>query len=279
VVHDVPTSVFTVDVEEWYHANYSGAPSIVASDESVVAQTRRLLEILAENEAKGTFFVLGETAARHRGLIAEIADAGHEVACHSFTHDLVSAMAREEFADQARRAKGLLEEITGREIVGFRAPSWSVGASTPWFWEELAVAGFRYSSSLFPFTTFLYGDSEAPRFANQRAGIWEIPPTTASVFGRRVPFSGGFYLRVFPAAVIGHLARRVGRERASVNYYVHPREIDPSSPRLELGMVHRAIHYYGLKGVPGKLRRILSSGSFEPMDRLCRRLERRSSEG
>ncbi len=271
---DVRGRVFTVDVEEWYHANYGGRPPQPSNlDDSVVHQCHRLLDLLSDTNTIGTFFVLAETAKRYPGLVREFAGAGHEVASHNFTHDLIYDMTEQQFGEQARRSKELLEDIIGRLVVGFRAPSWSVGSRTPWFWDELREAGYLYSSSVFPFRNFMYGDGSAPRFAHYRDGIWEIPASTARIFGRRVPFSGGFYLRSMPMPAITVLGRRVAREDQSVNYYIHPREVDPSAPRLELSSLNSLIHYYGIGRVLGKLRRILNASVFQTMGELYLALE------
>lgn len=256
-------SVFTVDLEEWYHANYAGAPTVPSrGDDRVVNETRRLLRLLDAADVRATFFVLGETAEAQPTLIADVAAAGHEIASHSYTHDLVYEMTREEFTRQAERSKALLESVANVPVVGFRAPSWSVDHRTPWVWDVLGELGYRYSSSLFPFRTFLYGDGDAPRFSHRRGSIWEIPPTTAKFGRRRVPFSGGFYLRSLPVGVIGVCARRVWAEGEAVMYYVHPREVDPDQPRLDLTRMQRLGHYYGLRRTEAKLARVLRWSKF-----------------
>jgi polysaccharide deacetylase family protein (PEP-CTERM system associated) len=257
---------FTVDVEEWYHANYAGSPVAPSEpDHFVIGESQRLLELLATASVRATFFVLGETGAKYPALIRQIALAGHEIASHGLTHDLVYEMDREAFRHQARQSKVLLEGIVDTSVVGFRAPSWSVGPMTPWFWEELRDAGYLYSSSLFPFATPLYGDAQAPWFPHFRDGVLELPPTTARLFGRRLPFSGGFYLRALPALAISRFSRTVNGENEAVIYYIHPREIDPNQPRLHLSYLNRMIHYWGIRGTPRKLRLILSNSAFQTM--------------
>lgn len=254
------SSIFTVDLEEWFHANYDDAPAGHGlTDDRVEAQTDMLLELLGNaGDCSATFFVLGETARAHPELVRRVAAQGHEIASHSLTHDRIDRMQAADFRNQCRQSKAVLEDIGQTEVIGFRAPSWSVGAaSTPWLWEELQAAGYRYSSSVFPFATFLYGDSAAPRVPNQRAGIWEIPPSTAVLLGRRIPFSGGFYLRVCPSWLISTLATRLDKAGEPVMYYIHPRELDPDQPRLELSVTNRIIHYAGLRGTKAKVERIL----------------------
>ncbi len=252
--------IFTVDVEEWFHANYEDAPAHEGlTDDRVEAQTELLLELLEDaGHSSATFFVLGETARSHPRIVETIVAHGHEIASHSLTHDRIDRMEAAEFRRQCRESKALLEEIAQQAVLGFRAPSWSVSAaSTPWLWGELEEAGYRYSSSVFPFGNFLYGDSNAPRVPNRQGGIWEIPPSTVVVLGRRIPFSGGFYLRACPSWLITAFAKRLDKAGESVMYYIHPRELDPDQPRLELSMTNRIIHYTGLRGTRAKLRRVL----------------------
>lgn len=252
--------IFTVDVEEWFHANYEDVPADHGlTDDRVEAQTELLLELLRDaGQSSATFFVLGETARSHPGIVKMIVAEGHEIASHSLTHDRIDRMEPAEFRRQCRDSKALLEEISQKDVLGFRAPSWSVSsASTPWLWSELREAGYRYSSSVFPFGNFLYGDSNAPRVPNRQADIWEIPPSTVVLLGRRIPFSGGFYLRACPSWLITSFARHLEKTGESVMYYIHPRELDPDQPRLELSMTNRIIHYTGLRGTRSKLRRVL----------------------
>jgi polysaccharide deacetylase family protein (PEP-CTERM system associated) len=252
--------VFTVDVEEWFHANYDDVPADEGwQDDRVEAQTDLLLEMLRDAGSSATFFVLGATARSHPRIVEKIAAEGHEVASHNLTHDRIDRMAATDFRKQCTESKDLLEDIAQKEVIGFRAPSWSVSAtSTPWLWDELHQAGYRYSSSVFPFGNFLYGDSHAPRVPNRRGDIWEIPPSTAVLLGRRLPFSGGFYLRVCPSWLISVLAAKLDRSGDSVMYYIHPRELDPDQPRLELSFTNRIIHYTGLRRSRAKVRRVLS---------------------
>ena len=257
----IPPSIFTVDVEEWFHANYEDAPQTdELTDDRVEAQTEQLLQLLQEaDRSSATFFVLGATARSHPRMLAAIAADGHEIASHNLTHDRIDRMSVTDFRRQCRDSKALLEDISQKGVIGFRAPSWSVSAAaTPWLWDELGQAGYRYSSSVFPFGNFLYGDSTAPRVPNKRGEIWEIPPSTAVLLGRRIPFSGGFYLRICPARLITTLAGRLNKAGEPVMYYIHPREMDPDQPRLDLSLTNRIIHYAGLRGTRSKLRRVLA---------------------
>lgn len=255
--------VLTIDVEDWYHVNYESTPDVdEANVESRVERnTYRLLEIMAEFGARATFFYLGSVAERHPDLVRATRAAGHEVASHGFGHELVYKQDEAAFRADVARSAAILSDVLGEPVRGYRAPSWSVSKDTPWFYDVLGELGFTYSSSVFPFRTYLYGDSQAPtgwfRPEGQRHGLVEIPATVAQFAGRRVPFSGGFYMRVLPLWAIRWAQRRVARSGRSTIYYLHPREIDPQQPRLQLARIDRLVTYWGLKGTERKLRGLL----------------------
>jgi polysaccharide deacetylase family protein (PEP-CTERM system associated) len=251
-------NLLSVDVEEWYHANYDDVPANYGRNQSrVLIETETLLGLLAQTNTSSTFFILGEVAEAHPRLVQTIAKAGHEIASHSYCHDLVFQMTCEQFRDQARRSKAVLEDTSGQRVRGFRAPSWSVDSKrTPWFWRELKGAGYTYSSSLFPLKNFLYGEEGAPRFKHERDGLIEIPPSTAQILGKRIPFSGGFYLRALPWVLIKLATLFVNHEQQPVVFYVHPREIDRDQPRLPISRRNAFIHYIGISGTKRKLMHI-----------------------
>ena len=165
-------NVLSIDVEEYYHATVfqeavngvtAGLPS------RVVSSTERILELLHARQVKATFFVLGEVGSDHPGLVRRIARDGHEVACHSYHHTLVSDQSPDEFRADIRRAKAVLEDVAGQPVVGYRAPTFSIGASERWAYAILAEEGFRYDSSIYPILHDRYGDRVAPRFPYE---IW-----------------------------------------------------------------------------------------------------------
>ncbi len=262
-------NILTVDLEEWFHANYhTGVFSDRGTYETrVVENTRRLLEMFAEHHARATFFVLGSVAEAHPALIRKIAEAGHEIATHGYGHLLVYEQTPEEFRQDVTRARTLLEQMVGRHVKGYRAPSWSITDKSMWALELLEELGFAYDASVFPVRTYLYGMPSAPRFpyrpvvGGRTLEILEVPTSTARILGRNFPFSGGFYFRALPFSLFAHGIRSVNREGHPAIVYIHPREIDPCQPRLRLSLKERLIHYYGVKDCEAKLVRGL--GSFE----------------
>lgn len=256
--------LLTFDIEEWWQANYrpAGPPPEDRGDDRLESNVARILRLCRKHRARATFFVLGQTATRFPGLVRRIQADGHEIASHSFRHGLVSTMTPAEFVADLEKSLSILAAITGHRVRGFRAPSWSVRADWSWFFEALAAAGLDYDSSLFPARTFLYGDRRARRSPHRIAGLVEIPASTISVAGQRIPFASGFFFRLFPLAFIAAAINRLNREGQSAMIVLHPREFDPEGPRLALRPAERFIQYVNVKGTERKLDRLLSAFEF-----------------
>ena len=267
-------NLLTIDLEEWFHANYHN--SFFDSDKvyavRVVQNTERLLELFEEYGAKATFFVLGCMAKQHPQLIRRVAGAGHEIASHGYAHELVYGQTPEAFRDDVVQAKTLIEDLTGKQVKGYRAPSWSVTENSLWAWDVLEELGFIYDSSVFPIKTFLYGLPSSPRFAyhpqykGKSLRLLEIPSSTVRIFNKNIPFAGGFYFRVLPFQLIQRCINIVNKEGAPAIVYLHPREIDPGQPRLSLKPKERFIHYYGIKRCEQKLIRLLKNFNFTSIE-------------
>lgn len=258
------SNVMSIDIEEWYHLNYSSmaAHSTRPLESRVRANTEDLLAVLARCGAHATFFFLGSVAEKEPCLVRAAQDMGHEVASHGYGHQLVCAQTRQEFYQDVKKSLDILQDITGQPILGYRAPSWSITKNTPWAYEVMAELGLVYSASLFPYTTYLYGDSSAPvtpfvRYVNGRK-LHEIPTTIFELGRLRFPFGGGFYFRVMPywmTRLAVYLTNRRGRP---VVFYLHPREIDPAQPRLKLPPRDYFVTYVNLATTLVKLRRVLA---------------------
>jgi polysaccharide deacetylase family protein (PEP-CTERM system associated) len=266
------TNILTVDVEEYYHGVEFGAAlspaAIAALPSRVVQQTERLLDVLEAGGARATFFTLGVVAQHFPRLVRSLAARGHEVASHGWDHTPVRRLGPAEFRADIRRARHALEQATGRPVLGYRAPNYSVGADTPWAFGILAEEGHTYDSSVHPIVHDRYGMPDAPRFVHPlvHAGLWEVPVGTARVGATNLPV-GGFF-RLFPAAwlraAIGSVNRREGR---AVVLYVHPWELDPDQPRPAMPWRHRFRHYVGLAGAERKLHTLLTAFGFTSIER------------
>ena len=264
-------NVMSVDVEE--HFQVSAFERTISREswpdhESRVRDnTRRLLDLFDEVGVSATFFVLGWVAERHPGLVREIAERGHEVASHGYSHRLVYEQSEDDFRRETVRSRSLLQDASGQPVIGYRAASFSIGWKNLWALDVLAESGFRYDSSLFPIVHDRYGIPGAPRTIREMptpsgATLVEIPPSTVRVLGRPWPIGGGGYLRLFPWGLTRWAFRRLNREGMPAIVYVHPWEVDPEQPRVPAPWVSRFRHYTGLRTTAGKLRRLTRTFRF-----------------
>lgn len=264
-----PPSIFSIDVEDWYHIlDVESAPAISEWDAQparVEGNFRRLLDIMSERNCRATCFFIGHIARRFPHLVREARERGHEVASHSFAHRLVYTMSPAEFLDDARDSRKLLEDLSGGPVFGFRASGFSVTEATPWFFEKLVEAGYRYDSSTFPASRGHGGMKTGrmePHLINTPAGeLVEFPVTVSEVLGKRLCFFGGGYLRLFPYPLVRRMSKSVLDAGRPVIFYVHPREIDPDHPRLPMSLPRRFKSYVNLRSTEQKIRRILSEFS------------------
>jgi polysaccharide deacetylase family protein (PEP-CTERM system associated) len=271
-------ALLTLDVEDWEHANYAQldgreaelAQSVRERRYAMDANTDRWIEWLAEAGAKSTCFVLGDFARRYPAAVRRLGQAGHEIACHGDTHELVYRMDRARFAEFVRRASNELGSLMGTRPVGFRAPSWSVSReANPWFCEELALQGFRYDSSEFPVRTPLFGDARAPIAPYRDSGLLRVPVTVLTAGPVRAPFSSGAFFRLAPLALIRAGLRRAQRRGLPAMIVLHPRELDPGHPRLPLKGWERGVHYARLSSTEPKLKRLLAEFNWTSIVEGC----------
>jgi polysaccharide deacetylase family protein (PEP-CTERM system associated) len=269
-------NALTFDIEEYFHAEvFAGVvrPHEWPSLESrVVGATERLLDLLGETRTAATFFVLGWVAERQPRLVRAIAARGHEVACHGYSHQMITRLSRAQFAEDVRRAKAVVEDAAGAAVIGYRAPTFSVVRETLWSLEVLVESGFRYDSSIFPIVHDRYGMPEAPRFPHQAAAgpgmaIAEFPLSTVTRFRWRLPVAGGGYFRLAPYAVTGWALRHLNiREGQPAMVYLHPWEIDAGQPRMPVGRLAHLRHSVNTGAATvTKLRRLLRDFRFAPV--------------
>jgi polysaccharide deacetylase family protein (PEP-CTERM system associated) len=259
--------MLTLDVEDWEHANFFQLKGQEAKIRSEVRtrmygmdqNTDRWIELLGKAGARSTCFVLGEFAQRYPHAVRKLDAAGHEIASHGNTHDLIYEMSRENFREYLKKGIGVLGELTGKKPVGFRAPSWSVDrARTPWFIEELAAQGLKYDSSEFPVRTHLYGSADAKLAPYREGGVLRVPVTVLTAGPIRLPFASGAFFRLVPLPIIEFGLKRAAKRDLPVMVVLHPRELDPDHPRLPLKGFERSIHYAQLRTTVPKLNHLLS---------------------
>jgi polysaccharide deacetylase family protein (PEP-CTERM system associated) len=232
----------------------------------VLANVQRLLELLDGHAARGTFFVLGMVAQRTPEVVKAIQRAGHEVASHGWDHRRVTDQSPDQFRESIRRAKQLLEELTGAPVLGFRAPSFSIVAGREWALDLLIEEGYRYDSSLFPVRRRGYGYANGVRdihaLARPAGRLLEVPPTTWRVLRMNLPAAGGAYFRIFPYALVRAALRQSEARGVPGVFYLHPWEVDPGQPRLEVSWTARLRHYTGLHRTIPRLARLLGEFRF-----------------
>ena len=272
--------VFSIDVEDWFHIlDLPSTPRLEEWDRlpsRVERNFRGLLELAAENDVRCTCFFLGWVAERYPRLVLEAEKLGHEIASHGSAHRLAYELTRDEFYEDVARAKDVLEQISGREVLGYRSPGFSLTGDNDWVFDELLRAGYVYDASVFP-AARAHGGWETGQYAPyrvERAGgtLLEFPMTVEKVLGRPMCFFGGGYLRLAPLPLICRMTKNVLRERRPVIFYVHPREIDPGQPRLAMNAARRFKTYINLKTTEGKLRRLLESFAFTTLGELAREM-------
>ncbi|MEO8066692.1 MAG: XrtA system polysaccharide deacetylase [Flavobacteriales bacterium] len=263
-------SVFTVDVEDWFHIlDVPSTPPLAqwpSLQSDVERNTRRMLELFRKKQVRCTLFFLAWVAERWPHLVREALADGHEVASHGYAHQLVYTIAREQFSADIRKAKDIIEQAGGVKVLGYRCPGFSVTAETPWFFECVREAGYLYDSSVFPGSRGHGGLPNAkplPHIVNTSHGdLVEFPISLGSMFGKRMYFFGGGYLRFFPYALIRNRVKAVHAEDRPVIFYLHPREIDPHQPRLPMSAKRNFMSYVGLKTTEPKMRRLFDDFRF-----------------
>jgi polysaccharide deacetylase family protein (PEP-CTERM system associated) len=269
------TNALTIDVEDYFQVS-AFAPYIARADWDrrecrVERNVDRILELLDEHDTAATFFTLGWIAERYPQLVRRIAEQGHEVASHGYGHERASDLNRADFRADINRAKGVLEDLTGHAVNGYRAPSFSIGPGNLWALDSLARTGHRYSSSIYPIRHDHYGMPNAPRFAHQAAdGLIEIPITTLRLFNRNLPSSGGGYFRLLPYALSRWMLRQVNTtDGEAAVFYFHPWEIDPGQPRIDgIDRKTRFRHYVNIHRMDRRLQSLLGDFKWGRMDRL-----------
>ncbi|WP_263771507.1 XrtA system polysaccharide deacetylase [Propionivibrio soli] len=269
------TNALTIDVEDYFQVS-ALAPYIPREEWDsracrVERNVERILNLLDKHSVKATFFTLGWIAERYPCLIRAIVDGGHELASHGYGHQRASDLSEELFFADIESAKRLLEDLSGHEVKGYRAPSFSIGKRNLWAFDCLERAGYRYSSSIYPIRHDHYGMPDAPRFAHSvRVGLLEVPVTTARFFERNWPASGGGYFRLMPYAVSRWLLRRVNDiDCQAAVFYFHPWEIDFEQPRIKgIDAKTRFRHYLNLHRTEQRLERLLADFSWGRMDEI-----------
>lgn len=266
-------NALTIDVEDYFQvsalADHIPRLSWASIDCRVERNVDAILSLLSDHGAKATFFTLGWIAQRYPAMVRRIVDAGHELASHGLEHHRVTELKPGSFLSDLKASRDLLQQLSGKVVSGYRAPSFSIGKGNLWAFDSILEAGYLYSSSVYPIKHDHYGMPDAPRFPYQPIpGLTEIPITTLVVLGRNWPAGGGGYFRLMPYAMSRWAIERVNRiDRRPSIFYLHPWEIDPGQPRIaSVGLKTRFRHYVNLGRTEQRLARLLGDFHWGRVD-------------
>lgn len=260
--------ILTFDIEDWYHflehRSTRSENQWQNFEPRVRHNTATILDFLAKNQQKATFFIIGWVAAKNPGLVKEIADAGHQIGLHSYGHQLIWQQTPEEFRQDILSNISILEDQLGYKIKIYRAPGFSIKMHNTWAFEVMAEAGITTDASIFPAARAHGG---MPAFPHnfpcliKHGGITlkEFPISYCKFAGIRVVLTGGGYFRFWPYKII----KIKTQDAPYVMSYFHPRDFDQKQPLLkDLGPYRRFRAYYGLNFSMQKLERWIDEFSF-----------------
>lgn len=280
------TNFLTIDVEDYFQVSafekVSPLETWSARECRVERNTDLILKLLDDQSVVATFFILGWIAKRYPTLIRRISSLGHEIASHGFNHQRIYNMDRQTFREDIRTSKSLLEEITGSQVYGYRAPSYSISHETEWAFDELCEAGYYYDSSIFPIKHDLYGIPDWPRFAGvaikEKDGSWrasdcevadrprmdELPITTLELFSLHFPIAGGGYFRLLPYTITSWGLKHINQQdNRPFVFYLHPWELDPQQPHMKnISIKSRFRHYLNLHKTENRFTNLLNDFDF-----------------
>jgi polysaccharide deacetylase family protein (PEP-CTERM system associated) len=268
-------NAMTVDVEDYFQVAafepYIEKKQWDTLPHRVENNTHRILDLFASKRIKATFFTLGWVAERYPELIKRIVAENHELACHGYAHRRVTDQTSEQFREDIAKAKKILEDIGGKQVKGYRAPTYSIGAKNLWALDVLLEEGFKYSSSIYPVKHDLYGMPEASRFMYEPIAdqdFKEIPITTLKLGDKNWPCGGGGFFRFYPYALSKWAFQRVNdKEQQSGIFYFHPWEIDPEQPRQQgLSLKAKTRHYLNLNRMEGRIKQLLADFQWDTME-------------
>ena len=232
--------------------------------------TRRIADLLAERSTKATFFILGWVAERHPDLVKDLAREGHEIASHGYGHELVSTQTPVQFRQDVRRSKRILEDLIGLQVIGYRAPSFSITSETAWALSLLVEEGYRYDSSIYHRFRDRYGSAVTKtgmyEIETEAGKIWEVSPSTMKTCGFHLPVAGGGYFRLLPYRASKLCLKTLENQGSQLVMYLHPWEFDPEQPRMDGPVLSRVRHYLNLHKTEQRLKWLLEDFSFAPIN-------------
>ncbi len=265
------TNAFSIDVEGFVESNTQSFDipgkyiNQSVEDKEIERNTNVALEMFDELQTKATFFFVGRIVEAIPGLIQKVAQQGHEIGCHNYAHLRVFDLGRDEFREKISAAKRRLEDVSGQKVYGFRAPDFSITDKSVWALDILKETGFVYDSSIYPFGLHdVYGIKGAQTHIHKLPnGLIEFPMSTTEVFGRRIPFGGGGYFRLYPLWLTEMFLSRLNKRGTPCMFYIHPYEIGPVIPKVrELSASRKFRHYYNCKNGRSRTSKLLKAFNF-----------------
>lgn len=263
-------NAITIDVEDWYQsfANIY----FVSRDKyksRIVEDVKRVLRLLEEYDVKATFFVLGCDAERNPEIVKMIAEQGHELATHGYSHEFIYNLTPERFAAELEQSIKLLEELSGQKVLGHRAPAWSITEKSEWAIDIIFEKGLLYDSSIAPFVNHIYGIhgfNKEPHIIRKKNNelLYEFPFSTIPVFNKNLPVGGGFFLRIYPYWFMKYAFKKINSLGYPAVLYFHPWDLDINPPRLKMPWILKK-RYFNLKNTEKKIRNLLSDFKFAPI--------------
>lgn len=268
-------NAFTVDVEDYFQVS-AFSPYVKRSEWNlyecrIEENIDKIINILDISGTKATFFTLGWIAERYPQIVRKIVQEGHELASHGYGHERAFDLSELEFLSDLQSSKKILEDISGVEVKGYRAPSFSISKNNLWAFDCLLASGYKYSSSIYPIKHDHYGIPDAPRFPySVRDGLVEIPITTLRLFGKNYPSSGGGYFRLLPYFLSKIMIDKViSTDMQSAIFYFHPWEIDFKQPKIAgINFKTKFRHYVNINKMEGKIKRLLSDFKWDRVDKV-----------
>ena len=270
-MNSIIKNCFSVDVEGFVESNLQS----FHIDSKYISSTREnyeieknmdiILSLLDQVDIKGTFFFLGRIAKDIPSIVKEAAEHGHEIACHSYEHKRIFGLSKDEFRDKINYSKKTLEDVSGTKVYGFRAPDFSITEASLWALDILMEIGFTYDSSIYPISMHdVYGIKNTESYMHKhKNGLTEFPLSTIELFGKRLPFCGGGYFRLYPLALTKYLIRKANSNSVPCVLYIHPYEVGTEIPRIsKISLYRRFRHYYNCNNGAKRLSNILQCFNF-----------------
>jgi len=269
-------NAFTVDVEDWFHIcgveDFISTSSWKELESRVTIGTEKILEMLGKRNIKGTFFILGYIAERYPELVRNIWKEGHEISTHGYHHQRVYTQTAEEFREDLKKSIHILKEITGNDILGYRAPEWSIRKGSYWALNILKEEGLIYDASITP--SWIIGDPEAipyPHKVETENGTINIfPPSTFKSIMGYLPFTGSWVMRLLPYSIIKNEVKKLNELNLPAITYIHSWEMDVEHPKVKLPWAKGFAHYINLKECEDKFNRLLDDFEFSTIKDLIK---------